>query len=65
MGSSIVDTERGLEQFLSIFDGSHWSQTVDIIGRLCQLLTHTDFDCVLNATGTLGTIVCRFLTLNL
>ena len=39
--------------------------TIDIIQALCQMLTHADLDCVLNATGTLGTIVCRFRTLNL
>jgi hypothetical protein len=62
---SIVETEEGLKQFLSIFVDNQTSETVDIIRTLCQLLTHSDADCVLNAAGTLGTIVCRFHTLNL
>jgi hypothetical protein len=61
---SIVETERGLEQFLSVFVDNQTLKTVDIVKILCQLLTHSDPDCVLNATGTLGTIVCRFHTLN-
>jgi hypothetical protein len=53
---STVEIERGLKQFFSIFDNNQ----IDIIRIFCQLLTHPDADCVLNATGTLGTIVCRF-----
>jgi hypothetical protein len=60
-----VETERGLKQFLSVFVDNRTSKTVDIIRILCQLLTHSDSDCVLNAAGTLGTIVCRFNTVNL
>jgi hypothetical protein len=62
---STVETERGLEEFLSVFTDHRTSKTVDIVRILCQLLTHDDADCVLNAAGTLGTIVCRFQTLNL
>ncbi|CAF1343175.1 unnamed protein product [Adineta steineri] len=50
---SIIEIENGLELFLSIFTVNC---TIDVIQRLCQLLTHSDFDCVLNATGILGTI---------
>ena len=39
--------------------------TIDIIQILCQMLARADLDCVLNATGTLGTIVCRFRALSL
>ena len=52
--------ERGLKEFISIFTDQQTLQFVDIIQTLSQLLVHTDADCVLNATGTLGTIVCRF-----
>ncbi|CAF3077821.1 unnamed protein product [Rotaria sp. Silwood2] len=53
---SIVEMDKGLKQFLSIFTDDYMSKTVDIIYILCQMLTHSDSDCVLNATGTLGTI---------
>ncbi|CAF0818705.1 unnamed protein product [Adineta ricciae] len=53
---SIVETEHGLERFLSMFHDQHLLETVDIIDKLCQLMTNEDFDCVMNATGILGTI---------
>ncbi|CAF1204358.1 unnamed protein product [Rotaria sordida] len=53
---SIVEMEKGLKQFLSTFADDYISTIVDIIQILCQMLTHSDSDCVLNATGTLGTI---------
>ena len=56
---STVETEQGLKKFLAVFTNT---KTVDIINIFGQLLTHADGDCVLNATGTLGTIVCRFAT---
>ncbi len=64
-----METERGLQQFLLVFNNNNnennrTTKTVDIIRIFGQLLTHTDEDCVLNATGTLGTIVCRLQTLN-
>lgn len=62
---STLETENGLKKFLSVFTNDCTLKTVDIINLLCQMLTHSDPDCVLNASGTLGTIVCRFLTLNL
>ncbi len=55
-----MEIERGLKQFFSIFFNGETSKTIDIIGIFGQLLIHPDADCVLNATGTLGTIVCRF-----
>ena len=62
---SAVELETGLKRFLSTFSNNRTSNTVDIIRVLCHLLTHSDSECVLNAAGTLGTIVCRFHTLNL
>jgi hypothetical protein len=62
---SAVEIESGLKQFLSIFSTDRTPNTVDIIRIFCHLLTHSDSECVLNAAGTLGTIVCRFHTLNL
>ena len=62
---STVELEAGLKQFLNIFGINRTANTVDIIRVLCHLLTHTDSECVLNAAGTLGTIVCRFHTLYL
>ncbi|CAF4743241.1 unnamed protein product [Rotaria socialis] len=53
---STVETEKGLKQFLSIFTDDSTIETVDILQLLFQMLTHADPDCVLNATGTLGTI---------
>ncbi len=61
---STVETERGLKEFLSIFAKNGTEKTIDIIRIFGQLLTHLDDDCVLNATGTLGTIVCMFQILN-
>jgi hypothetical protein len=60
-----VETEKGLKQFLTVFADNQISKTIDIIKIFCQLLTHSDADCALNATGTLGTIVCRSQTPNL
>ncbi|CAF3561895.1 unnamed protein product [Rotaria sp. Silwood1] len=54
---SIIEIEKGLKQFLSIFTDNCLSTTVDIVQILCQMLTHPDSDCILNATGTLGTIL--------
>jgi hypothetical protein len=62
---SAVELEPGLRRFLSIFSNDRTSDTVDVIRVLCHLLTHSDSECILNAAGTLGTIVCRFRTLNL
>lgn len=62
---STVETDKGLKQFLSAFNNYQTPKSIDIVQILCQLLTHADSDCVLNATGTLGTIVCRFQTVNL
>jgi hypothetical protein len=62
---SAVELETGLKRFLTTFSNNRTSNTVDIIRVLCHLLTHSDSECVLNAAGTLGTIVCRFHTLNL
>ncbi|UJR14720.1 hypothetical protein I4U23_001713 [Adineta vaga] len=53
---SIVETETGLERFLLLFNDNSMSKTIDIIERLCQLMLNEDFDCVMNATGILGTI---------
>ncbi len=61
---STVETERGLKEFLSIFGKNGRGKTIDIIRIFGQLLTHSDSDCVLNAAGTLGTIVCRLKILN-
>jgi hypothetical protein len=62
---SAVELESGLKRFLTVFSNDRTANTVDVIRILCHLLTHADSECVLNAAGTLGTIVCRFLTLNL
>jgi len=62
---SAVELESGLKQFLIIFSNDRTPNTIDIIRVLCHLLTHSDPECVLNAAGTLGTIVCRLNTLNL
>lgn len=62
---SAVELEAGLKGFLSIFSNDRTPDTVDVIRVLCHLLTHTDSECVLNAAGTLGTIVCRSCCLNL
>lgn len=59
-----MESEEGLKKFLTVFGDQHTMRTVDIIKIFSQLLTHADGDCVLNSTGTLGTIVCRFSTLN-
>lgn len=59
---STVESEQGLKKFLSVFVNT---KIVDIVQIFGQMLTHKDGDCVLNATGTLGTIVCRFATVNL
>ena len=55
-----METERGLKEFLSVFTSHRTTKSGDIIKILGHLLTHADADCILNATGTLGTIVCRF-----
>jgi len=57
---SVVELESGLKRFLTIFSQDPTSNTIDIIDVLCHLLTHSDSECILNAAGTLGTIVCRF-----
>lgn len=62
---SAVELEAGLKHFLTIFSNDRTSDTVDVIRILCHLLTHNDSECVLNAAGTLGTIVCRLYCLNL
>ncbi|CAF5061041.1 unnamed protein product, partial [Rotaria sp. Silwood1] len=54
---SAVELEAGLKQFLTVFSTDRTSNTVDIIRVLCHLLKHSDSECVLNAAGTLGTIV--------
>jgi len=56
---SLVESEGGLQKFLHAFSTERTLHTVDIIRTLCHLLTHADSECVLNAAGTLGTIVCR------
>ncbi|CAF4311652.1 unnamed protein product, partial [Adineta steineri] len=45
---SIIEIENGLELFLSIFTVNC---TIDVIQRLCQLLTHSDFDCCSSKEG--------------
>lgn len=57
---STVEIETGLKKFLHVFSAERTADTVDIVRILCHLLTHADSECVLNAAGTLGTIVCRF-----
>lgn len=56
-----VEFERGLQEFLTIFSDQQTMKSIDMVKTLSQLLVHTDTDCVLNATGTLGTLVRRFL----
>ncbi|UJR32015.1 hypothetical protein I4U23_019485 [Adineta vaga] len=53
---STVEFELGLKRFLTIFSQDRTANTVDIIRVLCQLLTHSDSECAMNAAGTLGTI---------
>ena len=52
---STVELESGLKHFLAVFSDNR----VNIVEILCYLLMHPDSECVLNAAGTLGTIVCR------
>ena len=54
---STIELEKGLEQFLKAFTNCMTTDTIDIVETLCRLLTHQDSECVLNAAGTLGTIV--------
>ena len=56
---STVELEDGLKRFLIVFSNVEISKTIDVIQILCYLLKHSDTECVLNAAGTLGTIVCR------
>ena len=61
---STVEFEAGLKCFVNIFSNDRIQNSVDIVRILCQLLTHSDSECVLNAAGTLGTIVCRLYNRN-
>lgn len=60
---TIAETSEGMNRVLGLLNNSSHPDSVWILPHLINLLKSSDYECMMNAAGTIGTIVC-VITLN-
>jgi hypothetical protein len=54
---TIAETEIGIKKVINLISGQ---ESNSILNNLVKLLKCDDYECLMNAAGTIGTIVSRF-----
>ena len=54
---TIAETTHGIERVIGLLQNESHPESKNILGYLVTLLRSSDYECLMNAAGTIGTIV--------
>ena len=57
---TIGETSDGIERVVGLLKNKNHPDSIKILSYLVDLLKSTDYECLMNAAGTIGTIVSNF-----
>lgn len=55
---TIAETNEGIQIILNFLHNKSNSESKKVLTYLIKLLNSADYECMMNAAGTIGTIVC-------
>ena len=58
---TLAETEEGIDRIIYLLNNNSNPESAKILSYLIKLLKSNDYECMMNAAGSIGTIVVNFL----